>query len=468
MNAPLFPQDTIAAIATPPGEGGIAIIRVSGPHALRVAERIFHPGRGRVRDFAGYTLHYGTLVDPHDTSTLDDGLLAIFRAPRSYTGEDMAELSCHAGQAVTSRVLQATLEAGARLARPGEFTLRAFLNGRMDLAQAEAVCDLIRARTEASRRLARQQLEGRLSQALQHLKEELTGILAAIEVTIDFSDEVGELDYNTLNARIQRTLQHIEHLLATADRGRILREGLRVTLAGRPNVGKSSLLNALLRTERAIVTDVPGTTRDLIEEPAQLDGIPIVLTDTAGLRETSDLVERIGVQRTRETITRSDLLLFIYDATAGWTPEDHAILNDLLAGPEPPQLLLVRNKCDLLPRNPPHAPPEPPGLPVPPRNHVSVSARTGEGLPELEQALCQHARGNSTESVVIASTRHRQALQQAHHSLTHALRTTQQQLPGDFIAIDVRGALDAIGQITGETVTEEIIRRIFQDFCVGK
>ncbi|MCS6777397.1 MAG: tRNA uridine-5-carboxymethylaminomethyl(34) synthesis GTPase MnmE [Chloroherpetonaceae bacterium] len=468
MTTPLFPQDTIAAIATPPGQGGIAIIRVSGPGALDVAERVFRPGRGHVRHFRGYTLHYGTLIDPHDASTLDDGLLAIFRAPRSYTGEDMAELSCHGGQAVTARVLQAALDAGARLANPGEFTLRAFLNGRMDLAQAEAVCDLIRARTEASRRLARHQLEGHLSQALQHIREELIGILAAIEVTIDFSDEVGELDYTALETRIQRTRQHIEHLLATADRGRILREGLRVTLAGRPNVGKSSLLNALLRAERAIVTSVPGTTRDVIEESAQLNGILMVLTDTAGLRETDDVVERIGVHRTRETIARSDIILFVYDATAGWTAEDHATLNSILACQEAPEWLLIRNKCDLLPDPLPRAQPDPPALPARPLHHISVSARTGEGLSDLEQALCAYARTTSPDSVVIANARHQQALQQAHNSLTHALHTTQQQLPGDFIAIDVRGALDAVGQITGETVTEEIIHRIFQDFCVGK
>src|SRR5579871_5477879 len=260
-------EDTIAAVATPPGEGGIAIVRVSGPEARAVAGRLFRPQRGGdPRAFPGYSVHYGLFVDPQSNEAADDGLLLMFHAPHSYTGEDMVELSCHGGRTATAAVLRLALQAGARPAEPGEFTQRAFLNGRLDLAQAEAVADVIRARTEAARRLARRQLEGALSQAVAALKDELTGILAAIEVTIDFSDEVGELDYAALEARIADVAASLDRLLATAGRGRILREGLRVAIVGRPNVGKSSLLNALLRAERAIVTPIAGTTRDTVEE----------------------------------------------------------------------------------------------------------------------------------------------------------------------------------------------------------
>ena len=496
----MFKQDTITAVATPPGEGGLAIIRVSGPDALRIAGLIFHSRAGSdASRYSGYTVHYGRFIDCVTGEVADDGLLTVFRGPHSYTGENTVEFSCHGGRATTARVLQLTLDAGARLADPGEFTQRAFLNGRLDLAQAEAVADVIRARTESARRLARRQLDGALSKTILSLKDALIGILAAIEVTIDFSDEVGELDHTSILARITIVRQEIQRLLQTADRGRIMREGLRIAIVGRPNVGKSSLLNALLRQERAIVTPIAGTTRDLVEESANIEGVPVVIVDTAGIRESADIVERIGVERARSAASSADLVLFVLDASMAFSREDEIILQQLIAAEEIP-IIAVLNKCDQC------GPAEcqnyfaAPGagslqaLPSTRMRFAYISALTGEGLEELEHRLIrmvfktedqsysdqcssrerdseENSDGNLTDtdaSVVVANARHQKALEAAHQSLLEAEQTTQNLLPGDFIVIDVRGALDQLGQITGETVSEDIIHRIFHDFCVGK
>lgn len=471
----ILKADTIAAVATPPGEGGIAVIRVSGPKALAIAARLFRPMQtGDIRSFAGYTVHYGTFQDPATQEIVDDGLLTVFRTPRSYTGEDTVELSCHGGRVTTARVLQITLHAGARLAEPGEFTLRAFLNGRMDLAQAEAVADLVRARTELARRVARRQLEGALSEQVRVLKDELIGILAAIEVTIDFSEEVGELDYEALVPRINAVRRALERLLATADRGRLLREGVRVAIIGRPNVGKSSLLNALLRADRAIVTAIAGTTRDLVEETASLQGVAVVLVDTAGIRDTEDIVERIGVERAEGAAATADVVFFVLDAVAGVTAEDHLLAQRVFGEAFGTRAVLAVNKRDAVSELTWTDMVAGAQALLPTATALMVSARTGEGLAELEAALLAAAGGTtlpgdpSDETVLVAGTRHRQVLEAALRSLNEAEQTTVHGLPGDFIAIDIRGALDALGQITGETVTEDIIHRIFHDFCVGK
>jgi tRNA modification GTPase len=466
----LLSSDTIAAVATPPGEGGIAIIRVSGPEALSVAAKVFRA----VRDSSvkGYTVRYGRFVDAETGEVADDGLLTLFRAPHSYTGEDSAELSCHGGRATTERVLRLTLDAGARLAGPGEFTQRAFLNGKLDLAQAEAVADVIRARTETARRQARRQLEGALSHVIGEMRSELIGILAAIEVTIDFSEEVGELEYAPLEARIDAIYGRVGRLLATVGHGRVLREGLAVALVGRPNVGKSSLLNALLRADRAIVTSIAGTTRDTLEETATLGGLAVVLTDTAGIRDTGDVVEQLGVQRAQDAAARADVALLVLDAVEGVTAADLAVAESLKADDAVP-LLIVVNKSDAVTvdqvaalRSRVQAEFAVEALQV-----VAVSALNGAGLEELESALVRPYLAPETdaaESVIVTAARHAGALEAAHAALRHALETTHALLPGDFIAIDVRGALDALGEITGETVTDEIVHRIFQDFCVGK
>ncbi len=463
-------EATIAAVATPPGEGGIAVIRLSGKKAHWIAETVFRLGTPvEITALSGYATRYGFWIAPETGEPFDDGLLTVFRAPHSYTGEDAAELSCHGGRASTSRALEAVIAAGARLAEPGEFTQRAFLNGKLDLAQAEAVADLIRARTESARRVAQRQLTGTLSQALQKIREELVGVLASIEVTIDFSEEVGELDYSALLLRIEIVQSSVQKLVQTSEYGRILREGLRVAIVGRPNVGKSSLLNALLKSDRAIVTEIAGTTRDTLEETANLGGVPVTLVDTAGLRETEDQVERIGVERARAAVETAEVTLLVLSAEDGVTPEDLEIAENLGTQTEN-RLVVVLNKSDvscslteisqavisLLAAG----------------QLVCVSARTGAGLDALERAiLSSHSTadaGSSAEEVVVSSVRHRTALEQTLANLQYAAATASAGMPGDFIVIDVRGALDALGQITGETAAEEIIHRIFHDFCVGK
>lgn len=463
-------EDTIAAVATAMGESAIAIVRLSGIAAIPIAQQVF---RGKRKEsitlLPGYTVRFGHFVDLHG-ETIDQGLLTLFRSPHSYTGEDMVELSCHGGRAIVSRLLETLLQHGARLAEPGEFTQRAFFNGKLDLAQAEAVADLVKAKTERARRVALNQLEGKLSEVIHRLRSDIIGALAAVEVTIDYSDEVGELDYPELGDRLSHICQQALCLANTAHYGRILREGMRVALIGLPNAGKSSLLNQLLQTERAIVTPIPGTTRDLIEESLSINGIPVVLTDTAGLRATADPIERIGIDLALKTAEQADLLLFIVDAS------DLSSLNTLSPLPaveskDRPALFLL-NKKDLVTND---VLEQAANLVRQKFSHVTdiipISALTGENIGLLRDKLLQITTSSlygDTEGVMITSARHSQALQAAVHHLQEALTTTHQRLPGDFIALDLREALNALGQITGETVDDEIIHRIFQDFCVGK
>ena len=448
------------------------MVRVSGPQASAIAARVFRSDAGREAASRGYTVHYGRFVDAVTGEVADDGLLTVFRAPHSYTGEDSVELSCHGGRATTARVLQLTLAAGARPAGPGEFTQRAFLNGKLDLAQAEAVADVIRARTETARRQARRQLEGALSHVIAEMRDELIGILAAIEVTIDFSEEVGDLEYAPLEGRIEAVSAAVCKLLATVGRGRVLREGMHVALVGRPNVGKSSLLNALLRTDRAIVSPIAGTTRDTLEETATLGGLAVVLTDTAGIRDTADIVESLGVQRAQGAAGQADVALLVLDAVEGVTIADLAVAARLRASDAAP-LLIALNKCDGLTEQQVSALRSRviSEFAVAALQVVAVSAQSGWGLEALETELVRPyltPDSETVESVIVTGARHAAALESARQALGHASRTTRDGLPGDFIAIDVRGALDALGEITGETVTEEIVHRIFQDFCVGK
>jgi tRNA modification GTPase len=448
-------DETICALATPPGSGGLGVIRVSGPEAFLVADAVTRRPRDvSCRDYPGHTLHRADVVEING-EIIDDVLLAIFHAPRSYTGEDVVEISGHGGPIPLRRILTRLLESGARLAAPGEFTLRAFLNGKLDLAQAEAVGDMIAAQTEDAHRLARRQ-EG-LSAAVHGVRDRLLGVLARVEASIDFSEDVGELDVGSCLPELRTAEGEIAALLLTADRGILVREGLALVLVGRPNVGKSSLLNALLRTARAIVTPIPGTTRDVIEETLNLRGIPLRAIDTAGLRETDDVVEALGVARTRESLANADFVLLVLDAAEGMTPPDAALLDSLRDRPH----LIVWNKWDLVDGD------------ALPSEGIPLCAHTSWNIETLEDAIADKIGGGLPSvpqgaGAVVTHARHRTALETAAARLRDAQATCGADLPADFLAIDVQAALAALGEITGQTTPEDIITEIFSRFCIGK
>jgi tRNA modification GTPase len=465
-------DDTIAAIATPIGEGGIGIVRISGRNALNVAECMFRTISGvPVSGLPTHTAHYGQAQDPVTHEQIDDGVLTVFRTPRSYTGEDSVEISCHGGVVPVRRVLEAALRGGARLAEPGEFTKRAFLNGRLDLAQAEAVLDIIRARTDEALRLARLQFGGVLSSRIRMLREETLRILAGIEASIDFPEDVGEADPASIAASIRGAISHVASLLDTADRGKIFREGIQTVIAGRTNVGKSSLMNALVRESRAIVTPIPGTTRDVIEESINIRGIPVRTIDTAGVREASDEIEKIGVDRARRSVEQADLVLAVLDAADGFTKEDKALLSGL-AGK---RFIVVVNKVDLVREADADALAEKVCAWVGKKLSCEVrvaktAAPSNEGIVELEDAIAETvmAGGISLDGAVVSNVRHRRALEDAKAALDLALQTAESGMPVDCISIDLKAAADSLGLITGETVTDDVIDRIFSEFCIGK
>lgn len=461
-------SDTIAAIATAPGEAGIGVVRISGDLAFAIAERVFQ--RRKTTPLQSHRVYVGAVVDTGTGETLDRALLIPFRAPHSYTGEDVVELHCHGSPYLLRRVLEVVWREGARPAQPGEFTLRAFLNGKLDLAQAEAVADLIRARSDAQLRSALALHQGKLSQQTRALSDELLGIIATVEAHIDFSEELGELDSESITPRLQQLIRQLEWMLQEARAGRILREGARVAIVGRPNVGKSSLLNALLGEERAIVTDIPGTTRDTIEESFQIEGVPMVILDTAGLRESTDRVEQIGIERARRAAQQADLILFVYDLTAHDHEADWRLLASL---PADTPKIVVGNKVDLL-----HAASAPQPARVfaesisnpTPSEPILISALTGEGLDALRRAMLTalSLQKIGEETPVLTHQRHVRAVQQAREHLRSALETLAQRLPPDLLAVDLRSAWLALGEITGETADEEMVNRIFRDFCIGK
>ncbi len=457
-------DDTIAAIATPLGEGALAVIRVSGPEALAVADRCFRPaGRHAPQPSQAptHTLHYGHVV--RDGQTVDEVLLAVMRAPRTYTRQDTVEISCHGGLLPARLVLDAVLAAGARLAEPGEFTKRAFLNGRLDLAQAEAVADIIRARTDRALAAAEEQLAGRLSQRIHHVRDRLMHLLAHLEAHLDFPEEdIAPATQEEMLAGLHSALAEMEALLRTAPEGQILRHGLRAAIVGRPNVGKSSLLNQLLGRERAIVSPAPGTTRDTIEETANLRGIPVVFVDTAGLRETGEAVEQEGIRRSRAALRAAELVVVVLDRSAPRTPED----DRLLAAVAGRRHVVVLNKSDLPPRL--EWPEAPAGGAAP---VVEVSCLTGAGLESLKEAIVQTVWSGALRAErveVMINARHQDALRRASEAAQRAAEALAAGVPLDLVAVDLRQAVNAVGEVVGQTTVEDLLDVVFRQFCLGK
>ncbi|MBN1580262.1 MAG: tRNA uridine-5-carboxymethylaminomethyl(34) synthesis GTPase MnmE [Anaerolineae bacterium] len=453
--ATLSPVDTIAAVATPIGSGGIGIVRLSGPDALAILRCIF----GGDKTFTARVLTYGHIVDPADGQIVDEVLATYMPAPRTYTRQDVVEINCHGGPMPLRRVLDLCLQHGARLAGPGEFTLRAFLNGRLDLAQAEAVADMVEARTQAGLRLAVDQLDGHLSSQVRQVRERLMAALGWLVASIDFAqDEIPPYD---IGDDLRAARQMLDDLLAHAERGRIYRQGVRTAIVGRPNVGKSSLLNALLRIERAIVTPIPGTTRDTLEETLNLDGIPLVLIDTAGIRApTGDMIEGLGIERSRAAVAQADLALLVLDANEPLAAQDCEIA--ALIGAKP--AIVVINKTDL-----PVIVDARPLLPHAPR--VEISALTGEGIQALEKAINDIVFAGqvvTSDTTLVSNPRHQDVLRRARDHAEHAMQAHQRDMPADFISIDVTAAANILGEITGETASDTLLETIFSRFCIGK
>ena len=464
-------NDTICAIATPVGEGGIGIVRLSGEKAVDVAAGIVALRSGiRLESAASHVLHHADILDPADSAgraPLDEALVVVMRGPKSFTGEDVVELQCHGGMLILQTLCEALVRAGARPAEPGEFTKRAFLNGRLDLAQAEAVLDTIRARTAGSLRIAQEQLRGALSREIDAVRENLVGLLAHVEAGIDFVEEdIAFIPTAELTAGLRRAHEAVSGLLAHGRESRIFREGATAAIIGRPNVGKSSLLNALLRTDRAIVTPTPGTTRDVLEEVLNIRGIPVRLLDTAGIRETCDPVEQEGVRRSRAAREQADLLLIVLDGSMPLTADDRVLLEETRPGFDQKRLMIV-NKTDLPLRLDPSALlPSESGAAV-----TRIAATTGAGLDDLRdqiRALLLGPDFEARETVMVTHLRHQAALQRTLDALTATLVSVEARAAGELIALDLRTAIDALGEITGAVTTDDILDRIFREFCIGK
>ena len=458
----MYATDTIAAVATAPGRGGVGIVRISGPHARAIVTELFRAETAPA-DWTSHRLYYGTIAD-RGGCAIDEALAVLMLGPRSYTGEDVVELQCHGGPVLLRQILTLVLRCGARLAEPGEFTRRAFLNGRLDLTQAEAVIDIVEARGNAAASLAVAQLGGALSDQLADIRETLVQLKSLLEAQIDFSEEDFEVDATSLHSLVDAGEESMQRLIDSYQRGKLVRDGIRVVIAGKPNVGKSSLLNALLAEERAIVTALPGTTRDTIEETADFGGIPVVLTDTAGLRrlEEADPVEQLGMARTAEKLAEAEVCVLVLDGSRPLDADDQAVLNSHSGNSR----IIVLNKIDL-----PRAITAAQVSALQPETLVlEVSAKTREGLDRIRAAVVSMIEaGRPQEHVsVISNLRHRDALAKAVESLRLARQSLAEARPPDVVAVDVQDAIDHVGAITGVVTSEEVLDRIFSQFCIGK
>jgi tRNA modification GTPase len=458
--------DTIAAISTPMGEGAIAIVRLSGENAIQISDKLFRGvGGKRLVDVHSHTIHYGHLVDPKTELVAEEVMVSVMKGPKTFTKEDVVEINCHGGLVSVNRVLQLALNNGARLAEPGEFTKRAFLNGRIDLSQAEAVMDLIRAKTDRAMNVALGQMEGRLSRLIQKLRQEILETLAHVEVNIDYPeyDDVEEMTHHLLIDKARYVKGEIEKVLQTSQQGKILREGLATVIVGRPNVGKSSLLNSLVHENKAIVTDIPGTTRDVIEEYVNVRGVPLKLLDTAGIRETEDIVERIGVERSRQVLKDADLILLVLNHSDELTVEDE----NIFAAVEGMDVIVIINKMDLPQKI------DMVRVEQLAKEHkiIRTSLLEDRGVDELEEAIAALFFAGSIEAgdmTYVSNSRHIALLNQALQSIEDAIDGVESGTPIDIVQIDFTRTWELLGEIIGQSVHESLIDQLFSQFCLGK
>ena len=453
--------DTIAAISTPRGEGGIGIVRISGNNALDILEKIFKPKSGKaIKGLRNYSINYGHIFD--GKTLVDEVLVSIMKAPNTYTREDIVEINCHGGFVITEKVLEVVLKNGARIAEIGEFTRRAFLNGRIDLTQAEAVIDLIHGKTEKSVSLSLNQLRGDLKEQIEHLKKLVLDVAAHINVVLDYPEEgIDDPLPEHLVENLQEVLDTTDRLIRSYDKGKMIKEGIKTAIVGKPNVGKSSILNSVLKEERAIVTHVAGTTRDVIEEVVNLKGIPLVLVDTAGIRKTDDLVENIGVEKSKKLIESADLILFVVDGSRPLDEEDMKIHEAIKAE----KVIGILNKIDIKE-----------DIDLSPLTKISkwleISAIKNQGIDEMEEEIYRHIIDenieDSSQKITITNVRHKSELEKTKQSIENIFETIESGLPMDLMAVDIKGALDSLSEVTGEISSEDLLDHIFSNFCVGK
>jgi len=455
--------DTIAAISTPIGEGAIGIVRLSGPEAISIAAKIFKGPN--LFEVDSHTIHYGRIFEPDSKELVDEVMTTVMRTPKTYTREDIVEINCHGGMVAVNRVLELLLECGARLAEPGEFTKRAFLNGRIDLSQAEGVMDIIRAKTDKAMSVAAGQIDGRLSTLIQKLRDELIETVAHVEVNIDYPeyDDVEEMTHEMMETKTKEVHQEIERLLQVSRQGKILREGIQTGIIGRPNVGKSSLMNTFVQETKAIVTEIPGTTRDTIEEYVNVRGVPLRLIDTAGIRETEDIVERIGVERAHQVLRESDLLLFVLNYSEPLSEDDEQLfeaIGDL-------QTIIILNKTDLPRRIDMERVEElANGRPI-----IPMSILEDEGIDELEESIAELFYAGEVDTgdfTYVSNARHIQLLKEAKKALEDAMEALQMNIPIDIVQIDITRTWELLGEIVGDTASEALIDQLFSQFCLGK